>query len=98
MRLPSGEHYGSIFGTIMLTSLGGAAAGPWVTGVLHDIDGTYTAAFVIGNRRQHRLRGRDLAGLSGQGAGGRGPVVPGAVSGSRSAAGHRLLIGLGKGH
>jgi MFS family permease len=43
-----GKHYGSIFGTIMLTSLGGAAAGPWVTGVLHDIYGTYTVAFVIG--------------------------------------------------
>ena len=43
-----GEHYGSIFGTLMLTFLGGAAAGPWVTGILHDIYGTYTVAFVIG--------------------------------------------------
>jgi MFS family permease len=43
-----GKHYGSIFGTMMLTSLGGAAAGPWVTGLLHDIYGSYTVAFVIG--------------------------------------------------
>jgi MFS family permease len=43
-----GRHYGSIFGTIMLTSLGGAAAGPWVTGVLHDRYGSYSVAFVIG--------------------------------------------------
>jgi hydrogenase/urease accessory protein HupE len=32
----------------MLTSLGGAAAGPWVTGVLHDLYGSDTVAFVIG--------------------------------------------------
>lgn len=48
LEIFQGEHYGSIFGTIMLTSLGGAAAGPWVTGVLHDIYGTYTPAFIIG--------------------------------------------------
>ena len=48
LEIFQGKHYGSIFGTIMLTSLGGAAAGPWVTGVLHDIYGTYTVAFVIG--------------------------------------------------
>jgi MFS family permease len=48
LEIFQGEHYGSIFGSIMLVSLGGAAAGPWVTGVLHDIYGSYTAAFAIG--------------------------------------------------
>jgi MFS family permease len=48
LEIFQGEHYGSIFGTIMLTSLGGAAAGPWMTGVLHDLTGTYTVAFIIG--------------------------------------------------
>jgi MFS family permease len=43
-----GKHYGSIFGTIMLAALAGGAAGPWITGVLHDLSGSYTIAFVIG--------------------------------------------------
>jgi MFS family permease len=43
-----GKHYGSIFGTIMLAALAGGAAGPWVTGVVHDVSGSYTIAFVIG--------------------------------------------------
>jgi len=43
-----GKHYGSIFGTIMLAALAGGAAGPWVTGVLHDLSGSYTIAFMIG--------------------------------------------------
>jgi cyanate permease len=33
---------------LMLAALAGGAAGPFVTGVLHDIYGNYTAAFVIG--------------------------------------------------
>jgi MFS family permease len=43
-----GPHYGSIFGCIMLASLAGGAAGPWVTGLLHDLTGDYTIAFAIG--------------------------------------------------
>ncbi|HVV43243.1 MAG TPA: MFS transporter [Nitrobacter sp.] len=43
-----GKHYGSIFGTIMLAALAGGAAGPWVTGFLHDRYGTYDLAFLIG--------------------------------------------------
>jgi len=43
-----GKHYGSIFGTIMVAALAGGAAGPLVTGVLHDLWGNYTLAFVIG--------------------------------------------------
>jgi sugar phosphate permease len=43
-----GKHYGSIFGTIMLAALAGGAAGPFVTGILHDLTGSYTLAFLIG--------------------------------------------------
>jgi MFS family permease len=43
-----GKHYGSIFGTVMLSALAGGAAGPWATGILHDVSGSYTAAFAIG--------------------------------------------------
>jgi MFS family permease len=43
-----GRHFGSIFGVIMLASLAGGAAGPWVTGVLHDASGNYTLAFWVG--------------------------------------------------
>jgi MFS family permease len=48
LEIFQGRHYGSIFGTIMLAALAGGAAGPWVTGVLHDITGSYTAGFVVG--------------------------------------------------
>jgi MFS family permease len=43
-----GAHYGSIFGCIMLAALAGGAAGPWLTGLLHDLTGDYTIAFTIG--------------------------------------------------
>lgn len=43
-----GKHYGSIFGTIMVAALAGGAAGPLVTGLLHDLWGSYTQAFTIG--------------------------------------------------
>ena len=48
LEIFQGAHYGSIFGCIMLAALAGGAAGPWVTGALHDLSGTYTLAFVIG--------------------------------------------------
>ncbi len=48
LEIFEGKHYGSIFGTLMLSALAGGAAGPWVTGVLHDIYGNYTVAFVVG--------------------------------------------------
>ncbi|WP_375413739.1 MFS transporter [uncultured Bradyrhizobium sp.] len=48
LEIFEGEHYGTIFGTLMLSALAGGAAGPWVTGVLHDIYGDYTIAFAIG--------------------------------------------------
>jgi MFS family permease len=42
-----GRHYGAIFGTLMLASITGGAAGPWVTGVLHDETGSYETAFWV---------------------------------------------------
>jgi MFS family permease len=42
-----GRRYGSIFGSLMVLALIGAAAGPWVTGLLHDRLGGYTLAFAI---------------------------------------------------
>jgi MFS family permease len=43
-----GRHFGGIFGTVMLSAMAGGAAGPWVTGVLHDATGNYTLAFWLG--------------------------------------------------
>jgi MFS family permease len=43
-----GKQYGSIFGSVMLAGLAGGAAGPWVTGFLHDLSGSYALAFAIG--------------------------------------------------
>jgi MFS family permease len=42
-----GRHYGTIFGTLMLAAIGGGAAGPWVTGTLFDVTGSYALAFWI---------------------------------------------------
>jgi MFS family permease len=48
LEIFQGRHYGSIFGSVMLAALAGGAAGPWVTGFLHDLTGSYTLAFAIG--------------------------------------------------
>jgi MFS family permease len=42
-----GRHYGTIFGTVMLAAIAGGATGPWLTGLLHDVTGSYTFAFWI---------------------------------------------------
>jgi MFS family permease len=42
-----GKHFGVIFGSIMLAALSGAAAGPWLTGLLHDLTGSYQSGFFI---------------------------------------------------
>ncbi len=42
-----GPHYGSIFGTIAVALIIGGAAGPWVTGVIHDATGSYRLAFAL---------------------------------------------------
>jgi MFS family permease len=43
-----GKSFGTIFGTIMFVALSGGAAGPWITGLLHDRFDDYIAAFTIG--------------------------------------------------
>src|ERR1700729_1749143 len=48
LEIFQGRHFGSIFGSVMLAALAGGAAGPWVTGFLHDLSGSYNSAFVIG--------------------------------------------------
>ena len=48
LEIFQGKHFGSIFGTVMLAALAGGAAGPWVTGALHDLTGSYAFAFAIG--------------------------------------------------
>jgi MFS family permease len=48
LEIFQGKHFGSIFGTVMLAALAGGAAGPWVTGFLHDLSGSYALAFAIG--------------------------------------------------
>lgn len=48
LEIFQGDHFGSIFGTLMLAALAGGAAGPLVTGLLHDHYGTYTVAFALG--------------------------------------------------
>jgi MFS family permease len=42
-----GKHYGSIFGTLMLAAIVGGAVGPWVTGALYDVTGSYALGFAI---------------------------------------------------
>jgi MFS family permease len=48
LEIFQGKQYGSIFGSIMLAALAGGAAGPWLTGFLYDLTGSYTIAFAIG--------------------------------------------------
>src|SRR6202049_626513 len=48
LEIFQGKHYGTIFGTVMLTALWGVAAGPGVTGFVHDLSWSYTIAFAIG--------------------------------------------------
>ena len=42
-----GRNYGQIFSGLMLTMIAGGAAGPWITGLLHDRTGSYAPGFVI---------------------------------------------------
>jgi MFS family permease len=43
-----GARFGSIFSLLMVSLIGGGAAGPFVTGLLYDWTGTYTIAFALG--------------------------------------------------
>jgi MFS family permease len=40
-----GPHFGAIFGSLTVALLGGGAAGPWLTGVIHDATGSYRLAW-----------------------------------------------------
>lgn len=42
-----GPHFGSIFGLLTVALIGGGAAGPLVTGMVHDHTGSYSAAFIL---------------------------------------------------
>ncbi|MEM7225538.1 MAG: MFS transporter [Pseudomonadota bacterium] len=42
-----GRHYGAIFGTASIVGNSGAAAGPWVTGLLFDATGSYALPFAM---------------------------------------------------
>jgi MFS family permease len=42
-----GPHFGAIFGTVMVASMAGGAAGPLVAGMIHDATGSYRWAFVL---------------------------------------------------
>ncbi len=42
-----GRQFGAITGTLMVATMLGGAAGPWITGVLHDATGSYAPAFFI---------------------------------------------------
>jgi MFS family permease len=42
-----GRHYGTIFGTLMLAAILGGAAGPFVTGAIYDVTGSYVPAWWI---------------------------------------------------
>ena len=47
MEIFQGPHFGRIMGSLMLASIGGGAAGPWLTGLLYDATGSYAIAFCI---------------------------------------------------
>jgi MFS family permease len=42
-----GPHYGSIFGVLTISLVGGGAAGPWIAGAIHDSTGSYRLGFVL---------------------------------------------------
>ena len=46
-ELFAGKNYGKIFGCLGAMSNAGAAIGPWATGVLFDVTGSYETAFVV---------------------------------------------------
>ncbi len=46
-ELFQGRHYGAVFGTLSLAATAGAAAGPWVTGLLFDHFQSYVEAFTL---------------------------------------------------
>jgi MFS family permease len=43
----SGPHFGTIVGLGLMSSAAGSAVGPWMAGVLFDLNGSYMLAFLI---------------------------------------------------
>ena len=66
-----GPHFGAIFGTLMLAAIVGGAAGPWVTGLLHDSHRQSMRRLLDRARARAvcRRRMRDLHRGAAQGAG-----------------------------
>ena len=75
LEIFEGKQFGSIFGTLMLVALAGGAAGPLVTGILHDIYGSYIVAFTDRYRGEPAFRGCDLAGWPRQDTNRCGPTA-----------------------
>ena len=46
-RSSRGRTTAPIFGTLTVALIGGGAAGPWITGVIHDATGSYQLAFLL---------------------------------------------------
>src|SRR5258706_9445399 len=76
LEIFQGKQYGSIFGTIMLAALAGGAAGPWITGVLHDLSGSYTIAFAVGIAASGLSAVASWMASPGQNPAGRGQFHP----------------------
>ena len=47
LEIFQGRRYATIFGTVMVALMAGSALGPWLTGALHDVSGSYAQAFWI---------------------------------------------------
>lgn len=45
MEIFEGPHFGTVFGTVMVSGVVGGAAGPYVSGAIHDMTGGYGLAF-----------------------------------------------------
>lgn len=48
LEIFEGRHFGAIYGTVMLAGLAGGAFAPWITGVIHDVSGSYSMAWWVG--------------------------------------------------
>ena len=47
LEIFQGRRFATIFGTVMVALMAGSALGPWLTGVMHDVSGSYALAFWI---------------------------------------------------
>ena len=47
LEIFQGRHYGGIFGSLMGIGIIGGATGPWLTGLVYDLSGSYAAGFTI---------------------------------------------------